>query len=117
MGRDPTAASARSKQANFRSRVLEVVSVVPAGRVVTYGQVALLAGAPGAARQVGFVLRAAGEAGAASELPWHRVVNARGALSTYRLGYGELQRALLEAEGVVFGTNGTLALERYRWWP
>jgi methylated-DNA-protein-cysteine methyltransferase-like protein len=97
---------------SFVCRVLAVVARVPAGRVATYGQVAALAGAPGAARAVGSVLRHAPEA---ARLPWQRVVNGVGGVS---LRPGRLagddpaarQRALLEAEGVVFGPDGRIAL-------
>ncbi|ADI15512.1 MGMT family protein [Truepera radiovictrix] len=99
--------------ASFRQRVLALVAQVPAGCVVTYSQVALAAGHPGAARQVGGVLRGLSPREAAV-VPWQRVVNARGGLSTYKVGAGELQRALLEAEGVRFDAAGRLDLARYR---
>lgn len=98
--------------ASFRARVVAVVQAIPEGQVATYGQIAELAGAPGAARQVGALLR-----GQVAELPWHRVINARGGISTYKLGFGELQRALLEREGVRFDEDGTVDLRRYRWRP
>lgn len=101
-----------SSTAAFRSKVLEQVAAIPAGRVMTYGEVALLAGRPGAARQVGGVLLGLNER-EAETLPWHRVVNAQGRLSTYKVGSGELQRALLEAEGIVFDGSGRLDLRRY----
>jgi methylated-DNA-protein-cysteine methyltransferase related protein len=98
----------------FRDLVLSLVRAIPPGRVATYGQIARLAGHPRAARQVGGVLYGlrAGE-----DVPWQRVVNAAGGLSTYRVGSGELQRALLEREGVAFGPDGRLDLSRYRWQP
>lgn len=98
----------------FRSAVLRVVRAVPEGRVVSYGQVALLAGRPGAARAVGAVLRGLGEAD--GDVPWQRVVNARGGISTYKVGHGELQTALLRAEGVPL-QRGRVDLQRYGWWP
>lgn len=97
----------------FRQRVLALVAEVPPGRVVTYGQVALAAGHPGAARQVGGVLRGLSRP-EADALPWQRVVNAQGGLSTYKVGTGELQRALLEAEGIAFSAEGRCDLARYR---
>ena len=106
-----TAKNVPSKAA-FRSKVLEQVAAIPAGRVLTYGEVALLAGRPGSARQVGGVLFGLSE-WEAETFPWHRVVNAQGRLSTYKVGSGELQRALLEAEGVVFDPSGRLELKRY----
>jgi len=99
----------------FRQAVLRVVRSVPPGRVVTYGQVALLAGRPGAARAVGAVLRGLQEAD--GDVPWQRVVNAGGGISTYKVGHGELQAALLRAEGVAVSPTGSLPLERHRWWP
>ena len=97
------------------SRIYAVVAAIPKGRVATYGQVALLAGLPGGARQVGYALHALAD----PSLPWHRVVNARGEVSP-RSGESEgerVQRLRLEAEGVVFDRRGRIALERYRWRP
>lgn len=98
----------------FRERVLQVVREVPRGRVVSYGQVALWVGSPRAARQVGAVLFGLREAD--GEVPWQRVVNARGGISTYKVGAGELQTALLRAEGVEVGVDG-VDLARYGWSP
>lgn len=97
----------------FRQRVLGLVAQIPEGKVATYGQIALLAGHPRAARQVGAVLRGL-SAEAAETVPWQRVINVRGCISTYKIGTGELQRALLEAEGVTFGTDGCCNLTRYQ---
>lgn len=98
----------------FRERVLELVRSVPEGQVTTYGAVARLAGSPRAARQVGMVLRGLGDA---EGVPWHRVLNAQGGISTYRIGCGELQRALLEAEGVTFNALGRCDLQGFGWRP
>lgn len=103
-------------EATFRERVLALLARIPPGRVATYGQLALLAGHPRAARQVGVMLRGLG-AGDAEALPWFRVINAQGRLSTYKVGAGELQRALLEAEGVRFDAAGRCELARYRFDP
>lgn len=97
----------------FRARVLALVRAVPRGRVVTYGQIALLAGSPRAARQVGAVLR--GLRPEEDEVPWQRVVNVHGGISTYKVGAGELQRALLVAEGIAFGPGERIDLTRFRW--
>jgi methylated-DNA-protein-cysteine methyltransferase related protein len=97
----------------FRERVLDVVSAIPYGRVATYGQVALLAGAPRAARQVGGVLH---RSGGGSGVPWHRVINAAGGISTHKVGAGALQEALLREEGVEVGPSG-VDLARYGWRP
>ena len=98
----------------FRERVLHVVRQVPPGRVVSYGQVALWVGSPRAARQVGGVLYGLREAD--GDVPWQRVVNARGGISTYKVGAGELQVALLRAEGVEVSTDG-VDLAGWGWRP
>ncbi len=97
----------------FRERVLALVARIPPGRVMTYGQLALLSGGPGNARQVGFIMQSLAQ----GDLPWQRVINAQGAISTYKLGFGDAQRALLEAEGVSFDSAGRCDLARLQWWP
>ena len=97
----------------FRTKVLELVDRIPEGEVATYGQIARLAGHPRAARQVGMVLYGLSDK-EAERVPWQRVINAKGGISTYKVGAGELQRALLEAEGIIFREDGTCDLERYQ---
>ncbi len=97
----------------FRQVVLALVEQIPASRVATYGQLARLSGRPRAARLVGTVLREL-SADEAERVPWQRVINAQGGISTYKVGAGELQRALLEAEGVRFDTEGRCDLDVYR---
>ncbi|MBZ9716122.1 MGMT family protein [Deinococcus multiflagellatus] len=101
-------------ESGFRDRVLALVARIPAGRVMTYGQLALLAGQPGAARQAGFVLNSLMNG---SALPWQRVINAQGRVSTHKLGFGALQEGLLRAEGVTFDDSGRCDLARLQWWP
>ncbi len=86
------------------------VQRIPRGRVATYGQLSELLGGRLSPVAVGWALRAA-----PPSLPWHRVVNARGALSTEHQLPG-VQRALLESEGVVFDEDA-LDLGRYQWRP
>ena len=95
------------------ARIYAAVRRIPAGRVATYGQIATLSGLDGHARQVGYALHALPDA---TDVPWHRVVNARGEISA-RSGsdWGELQRMLLEAEGVEFDGRGRVELERFQW--
>lgn len=100
--------------ATFRERVLAVVKSIPAGRVTNYGTVALLAGRPRAARQVGGILYGLRES--EHDVPWQRVVNVSGGISTYKVGTGELQVALLEAEGVIL-EDGKIDLKRFGWPP
>jgi len=96
----------------YRS-IWSVVRRIPRGRIATYGQVAELAGLDGHARQVGYALH---NLPSRSDVPWHRVVNARGEISARTAGDShELQRMLLEAEGVEFDLRGRMDLARYRW--
>ncbi|MCP2014217.1 methylated-DNA-protein-cysteine methyltransferase-like protein [Deinococcus sp. HSC-46F16] len=110
-----------SPDATFREQVLALVARIPPGRVMTYGQLALLAGrpGPGGARLAGFVLGSlAGQAqGGDTDLPWQRVINAQGKVSTHKLGFGDVQERLLEAEGVTFDPSGRCDLARWQWWP
>ena len=99
---------------NFRNLVISFVKAVPAGKVATYGQIAALAGSPRAARQVGAVLNGLKKA---EDVPWQRVINASGGLSTYKIGYGEMQKALLTAEGVKVSAANTVDLSVYLWRP
>jgi methylated-DNA-protein-cysteine methyltransferase related protein len=97
-------------------RIYAVVSKIPRGRVATYGQIAVLAGLAGRARQVGYALHALPEG---SGLPWHRVINAHGQISERSDGgpAGRVQRLLLTRERVRFDAAGRVALERFRWRP
>ena len=96
-------------------RVWSVVRRIPRGRVATYGQVARLAGMPGAARQVGYALAALPDG---STVPWQRVVNARGELSPRRDFDGApRQRLRLLEEGVRFDADGRIDLDRFGWKP
>jgi methylated-DNA-protein-cysteine methyltransferase related protein len=97
----------------FYVRVYDLVRRVPRGRVTTYGSLAHALGAPGWARQVGWALAALDD----DDVPWHRVVNARGGLSPRTYGSADLQRALLEAEGVEFDSHSRLDLGTYLWEP
>ena len=93
--------------------IWSVVRKIPRGKVATYGQIATLAGLDGHARQVGYALHNLPER---SDVPWHRVINARGEVSARSSGDShELQRMLLEAEGVEFSLGGRLDLTRFQW--
>lgn len=96
--------------------IYAVVRRIPVGRVATYGQIAELAGLPNGARQVGYALSALDDA---EGTPWHRVVNASGQISARSDpdGHEDLQRRLLEDEGIVFDGQRRLSLARYRWRP
>ena len=96
-------------------RIYAVVRRIPRGKVATYGQVATLAGLPRHPRQVGYALHVLP---ATTTVPWHRVVNAAGGVSRRLLtDWEDLQRHLLEEEGVEFDGRGRIDLQRKRWRP
>ena len=102
------------ESANYRARVYEIVRRIPAGRVMTYGQIAEILGEGYTPRTVGFVMHAADE----EKTPWHRVINAQGGCSTTRIALPhDKQQRMLEAEGVVFDARGRCDLGHYRWTP
>jgi len=90
-------------------RIYAHVCAIPAGCVTTYGAIGAQAGCP--ARVVGYALHHLRIA-PRPDVPWQRVINARGGISTH----GAEQRRLLEAEGVEFGDDGCVDLDRYGWW-
>jgi methylated-DNA-protein-cysteine methyltransferase-like protein len=95
------------------ARIYEIVNHIPRGKVATYGQIAGLAGMPGHARQVGYALHSLPEG---SGVPWQRVINRKGQISLRAYPSAEhLQRALLEAEGIVFDEQETITLGKYQW--
>ena len=98
--------------ANYQ-KIWKVVTLIPAGRVASYGQVADLAGLPGNARLVSRALRAAP---AESALPWHRVINAQRHIS-FPFASREYirQKVLLQSEGITF--SGRSVDRRHLWQP
>ena len=100
----------KTVDANWHQSVWKVVSEIPSGHVLTYGEVARLSGMPRAARRVSQALRRAPRNMA---LPWHRVINAQGKISFAEDSSGwRRQKDKLENEGVVF-LNGNVDLERF----
>jgi methylated-DNA-protein-cysteine methyltransferase-like protein len=102
------------KASDTYHRIYAVVRQIPPGKVATYGDVASLAGLPRQARLVGYALHALS---ANSEVPWHRVINAKGGISTRhaRPGADIEQLARLRAEGIKFNSNGRTSLPQVRW--
>ncbi|MFQ5710075.1 MAG: MGMT family protein [bacterium] len=97
---------------NLFQQFYKIIARIPKGKVATYGQIARLAGRPGCARMVGWALHTLPDA---AEVPWHRVINARGQSSFPDDYHRRLQQSLLEAEGVRFDEQGRIDLERFRW--
>jgi len=94
-------------------RIYAVVRQIPRGKVATYGQVARLAGLAGHARQVGYALNASPDE---LDIPWHRVINARGEISKRADPvFEDIQRELLEDEGIVFDAGRKISLAKYQW--
>jgi methylated-DNA-protein-cysteine methyltransferase-like protein len=98
----------------FTERVIEVIKIIPEGKVTTYGQVAALAGSPRAARQVVRILHSMSKK---HRLPWHRVINAKGQIAFTEEESFHEQLWALESEGVEVGLNGVIDLEKYQWRP
>jgi len=98
----------------FSDLVLKIVKTIPKGRVASYGQVALMAGEPRAARQVGWVLNQKSD----DKTPWWRVINNSGRISIKHPEISALeQKGLLEKEGVKVGNNFEIDIEKCRWHP
>jgi methylated-DNA-protein-cysteine methyltransferase-like protein len=107
-------ASRNSRKSSFFKQVYRLVRKIPRGKVLTYGQIATLVGAPYMARQVGWAMH-----GCPPGLPWHRVIGARGKILINSLSAGQgplLQRKLLELEGVRF-IGKHVDLVKHQWVP
>ncbi len=99
-------------KSSFRNQVNGLVSGIPRGRVMTYGQIATLLGHPRRARAVGFVAHYGDPS-----IPWQRVVNRHGRVASGYPGGMPVHRAELAAEGIKLGDDFTCNLDRYQWWP
>ena len=100
---------------SFYDLVYENVRKIPEGRVATYGQIALLCGSPRASRAVGYALHVNPFPG---EIPCHRVVNRFGRMApAFAFGGEEIQKELLEAEGVFVSDDYFADLVKHRWSP
>lgn len=97
----------------YRERVYDIVRQIPKGRVMTYGQIAIILGEGYTARTIGYAMHGAGDG-----VPWQRVINSQGACSTARMTMPtNLQRDMLESEGIVFNEKGRCDLREYQWFP
>lgn len=98
---------------DFYKKVYDMVEKIPAGKVMTYGQIAVRLNCPRNARVVGWAMRAAPQH---RNLPCHRVINSKGEMApSYAFGGSEIQRSLLEDEGVIFKENGRVDLSISLW--
>lgn len=99
-------------EAGFRIRVEILVSQIPIGRVMTYGQIAALCGNARAARIVGGIAHYGNP-----ELPWHRVVNKSGGLASGYPGGRSTQKRHLEAEGIKVSEDNKVDVQQLLWNP
>jgi methylated-DNA-protein-cysteine methyltransferase related protein len=99
--------------ADFKQRVYDLVAQIPAGRVMTYGQIAALCGAAWAAWEVGQIAHTG-----PTDLPWQRVVNKQGGLAAGWPGGGRtVHRKLLEAEGIEVDEDDKIDVQKLLWNP
>ncbi len=98
----------------YTLRVIDIIKGIPEGYVMTYGQIAELAGSSRGARQVVRILHSLSKS---YELPWHRVVNAKGEIAIKNEEFRFIQMLHLQSEGVVCNDDGRVDLELYRFTP
>ena len=98
---------------DFKEKVIQIINQVPKGQVTTYGTIAVMAGLSRGGRLVGGILHYGGD-----KLPWQRVINRHGFISTSCLEHPkQLQKALLEQEGVEVTSDFMVDLKEYGWFP
>lgn len=96
-------------------KIYKIVCDIPKGKVATYGQVATLVGNPRLSRVVGYALHVNPQPGT---IPCHRVVNRFGRTArAFAFGGENVQRQLLENEGIIFEEDGSIDLKKYCWKP
>ena len=95
---------------SFSQRVKDIIKKIPTGKVATYGQIATYAGNPRASRQVAWILHSSSRK---DNLPWHRVINSKGRISLPQNHGYELQKELLEKEGIIFDEKDKVDFDRY----
>lgn len=99
---------------SFKEKVIKIIKQIPFGQVTTYGTVAILAGLPRGARLVGGILHYCSEK---ENLPWQRIINRHGFISTKCLEHPkQAQKALLEQEGIEVSDDFIVDLKKYGWW-
>ena len=99
---------------NFQDKVVKIIKKIPYGKVTTYGTVAILAGMPRGARLVGGILHHSSDK---YKLPWHRIINKDGYISTNCWNHiKDEQKALLLDEGIQVSGDFMINLKVYGWW-
>jgi methylated-DNA-protein-cysteine methyltransferase-like protein len=98
----------------FTEKVISIIRCIPEGKVMTYGQIARLAGSPGGARQVVRILHSMSKK---HRLPWHRVINSKGEIRIRDDESFHMQTFLLRAEGVEIVNDRYIRLEQYQFHP
>ncbi|HWO74959.1 MAG TPA: MGMT family protein [Bacillus sp. (in: firmicutes)] len=98
----------------FTEEVIRIIQEIPPGKVMTYGQIARLAGSPRGARQVVRILHSMSDK---YKLPWHRVINSKGEIGIKAEDLLLIQMMSLESEGVEISHHNRINLERYQYRP
>jgi methylated-DNA-protein-cysteine methyltransferase related protein len=98
----------------FTEKVIHIIRNIPEGKVMTYGQIAGLAGSSRTARQVVRILHSMSKK---HQLPWHRVINAKGQIALQNDEAYNEQKMNLEIEGIEVHLNGKVDLGKYQWQP
>jgi methylated-DNA-protein-cysteine methyltransferase related protein len=101
------------KQPTFREKVYKIAATIPAGKVVTYGQLAALAGSPKAARAAGMCMKLNTNP---TSIPCHRVVSSTGKLVDYAFGGTLVKKEKLMKEGIIF-KGEKIDLKAFQWNP
>ena len=95
----------------FTKRVVDIIGSIPKGKIMTYGQIAALAGSPRGARQVVRILHSLSEK---HNLPWHRVINSKGEIGLRDYESQNTQRSILQSEGVKFSKQNKVDLNEFQ---
>jgi methylated-DNA-protein-cysteine methyltransferase-like protein len=103
-----------ARSSNYE-RIYAIIRRIPKGKVATYGQIAMMAGMAGHARQVGYALHVLPDN---SNVPWHRVINAKGRISLRSNDmWSSIQKAILLAEGISFDADDRIPFAEHGWQP
>ena len=95
----------------LEQKVIDIIQSIPAGKIMTYGQIANLAGNSRGARQVVRILHSMSHK---YDLPWHRVVNTKGEIAIKDDESQFVQVSLLKSEGIEVDKNDRINVEKYR---